>query len=563
VYHLRVQLVPAEETLASGEVRERPRPHPHDATLNLMVPPPPEPGTPPPPVRLTISVAAENFEIEGPSRIEIVVPLEGKSPAVPFGLRGLEAGPGRIMVDFAQDGQPVGSVDLLPEVVADLAASRQAGGSASPSGELSLSLGVGPAPAAPDVVLKVFEHRLAGHPGRLRFVLSSSHPALADLPVLDGDLGTLDLQAEVADWVAEQLRAVGDLADRADVAIDDAARPLAAVGFNLYQQLLPPAVQELSWTLRRRGVRTLLVLSDEPYIPWELIKPFRADPLTGEIIGEDGFWAESYAMARWLRGRPPAPRLAIARVLGVAAGSGAPAPHPNSTRDMVRTGATTTAAATPDSSEGSEAERPGFGRPGDIAAADEELTILRSLEALGARVDRLPALRGAVRQAFEEGSFDLLHLVSHGSFDDLMRGDASAVYLDDGAFTAAELSPMMAAALRRAAPLVVFNTCHGGRIGYSLTRLGSWGAHLVRLGCGGFISALWPVSDRAALAFARAFYEQLAGKCPLGEAVRRARLLVRDKYPGDPTWLAYSCFADPTARIDDGAFGASITGALP
>src|SRR5205807_1819530 len=126
---------------------------------------------------------------------------------------------------------------------------------------------------------------------------------------------------------------------------------------------------------------------------------------------------------------------------------------------------------------------------------------LRSLEALGARVDRLPALRGAVRRAFEEGSFDLLHLVSHGSFDGLTRGDASAVYLDDGAFTAAELSPMMAAALRRTAPLVIFNTCHGGRIGFSVTQLGSWGAHLVRLGCGGFVSALWPVSDRAALAF--------------------------------------------------------------
>ena len=67
-----------------------------------------------------------------------------------------------------------------------------------------------------------------------------------------------------------------------------------------------------------------------------------------------------------------------------------------------------------------------------------------------------------------------MHLISHGSFGGLAGGDASAVFLDDGAFTAAELSPMMAAALRRAAPLVMFNTCHCGRIGFSLSRLGSW-----------------------------------------------------------------------------------------
>jgi CHAT domain-containing protein len=182
-------------------------------------------------------------------------------------------------------------------------------------------------------------------------------------------------------------------------------------------------------------------------------------------------------------------------------------------------------------------------------AWDEELELLRSLEALGARVEVRPALRPILRQAFEEGSFDLLHLVSHGTFAAAASGDATAVFLDDGAFTAAELSPRMAGALRRSAPMVIFNTCHCGRSGFSLTRLGSWGAHLVRLGCGAFISALWPVSDRAALGFARAFYGHLAENRPLGEAVRLARLSVRERFPGDPTWLAYRCFADPMARV--------------
>jgi hypothetical protein len=347
---------------------------------------------------------------------------------------------------------------------------------------------------------------------------------------------------------------VGSLAEQAETSADDASRTLAGVGFNLYEHLLPPAVQELSWTFRQRGIKTLMVLSDDPHIPWELIKPFRANPVTGEIMSEDGFWGESYALAHWLRGRPPVPRLSIARVVGVAAALSGSVPEPigsagsvssesvaASTRDMVRIDASSPGVGLPERSGAAE---------GLLAALDEELELLRSLEALGARVERLPALRQTLRQAFEDGSFDLLHLVSHGSFGGCAAGDATAVFLDDGVFTAAELSPRMAGALRRGAPLVIFNTCHCGRMGFSLTRLGSWGAHLVRLGCGAFIGALWPVSDRAALAFARAFYAQLARKCPLGEAVRLARLAVREQFPGDPTWLAYCCFADPTAQVE-------------
>jgi hypothetical protein len=69
------------------------------------------------------------------------------------------------------------------------------------------------------------------------------------------------------------------------------------------------------------------------------------------------------------------------------------------------------------------------------------------------------------------------------------------------------------------------------------------------MGCGGFIGSLWPVRDWAALAFARAFYEGLFRGLPLGEAVCRARQQVRERFPDDPTWLAYRCFADPLARI--------------
>jgi hypothetical protein len=586
--NLRIQLVPATSVLPSGEVCERPKPHVHDTTLDLIAPLPAPAGAPPPSLKLTVSVTAENFDVEGLAHAEIIVPFDGISSAVVFGLRGKEAGPGRIMIDFAQDGRPIGSVDLAPVVVDSDGALRRRDRSAPTSVELSLDLEAGPSTAAPDVVLKVFEHRLAGHPGRLQFVLSSTHPALADLPVLDGDLGTLDLRSEVSEWVNQQLRIIGTLTEQADSSAAEVGCTLASVGYNLYENLLPAAVQELSWTLRERGVKTLMVLSDAPHIPWELIKPFRADPISGAIVSQDGFWGESFALAHWVRGRPPTRRLRISRVMGVAAslsesGKG-PVGRPGSPgskfqvspiRDMAKlsTSLSDTAVSAPDDTETGHATHErlaGVGAiatesaalptvmsaedsrstPESVGSFDEELGVLRGLEAFGARIERLPALRQALRHAFEQGTFDLLHLVSHGTFGGLDAGDATAVYLDDGPFTAAELSPLMAASLRRAAPVVIFNTCHCGRTGFSLTRLGSWGGHLVRLGCGAFIGALWPVSDRAALAFARSSYEQLANRSRLGEAVRVARLRVREQFPDDPTWLAYCCFADPTAQFE-------------
>ena len=65
-------------------------------------------------------MAAENFDIRGPYRVVIVVPRRGKSPAVHFDLRGRQVGPGRVMIDFAQEGNPAGSVDLTPEVVLEV-----------------------------------------------------------------------------------------------------------------------------------------------------------------------------------------------------------------------------------------------------------------------------------------------------------------------------------------------------------------------------------------------------------------------------------------------------------
>jgi hypothetical protein len=482
-------------------------PHAHDVALVLE-------RELPGPVVVTVCVSAENFIIRDKPQAQIVVPLKGNSPAAVFALEGERVGPGRVMVDFFQEGRPLGSVDLRPVVVAGEPAAKQApvtGG----------TLGMG-APGGPEPDVTLLVHEDSQSPGRLHFTLVSRDPRLRDLPVTFGDLKSVDLKEAAATWTWRKLQTLNRFVYAQDsLTLDD-------VGHQLYEKALPEPLQALCWTLAERGVRTVLVLSDEHHIPWELIKPWRTDPATGNRE-EKPFWGESFALTRWLRGPALAGQWAVRQVYATAV------------------------------VDGDEAE--GQGPAADTAAA--EIGVLQSLETAGRRVRVLEPQRGEVTKAFLEGGFDLFHLASHGAFGGRTTGDASAVWLNDAPFRAGDVVPRMEEGLRKAAPLVFFNACETGRVGYSLTQLGSWAGEFVRRGCGGFVGTLWNVSDDGALAFARAFYRVLFQGTPVGEAVRKARLEVRDQYPHDSTWLAYACFADPLATVEGAPAGGLVPASRP
>jgi hypothetical protein len=524
VHELLVRLVPAERTTPSGTVEPLPRPHEHDVTVTLQGP-----------ATVTVAVQAEHFTVEGQAHAALTVPADGPSPSVRFRLRAEAVGPGRVTLDLFQNGRPVGAVTLFPEAVASGAERRERGPARPEGGDLVLAPSP---PPAPDLVILVFENRYAGGPGRLDFRLHSEHPGLRDLPVHFGDVGTLDLRSDVASWVDARLRPLGVLAQGTDLSAEEVDQTLAGIGYTFFDELLPPELQRLFWTFRQRGVRTVQVVSDEPHIPWELIKPYRKDPGTGRIEAEDTFWGQGFALTHWLRGRPAVNQLSFERVFAVATGAANPPAKVPPTRDLVAVKAETPATPGPLPLVGSVA----------LASADEELAILCELRQLGAGVEVLPARKRELRAALERGGFTVLHLACHGAFG-AATADASSLLMEDGEFTAAELSPHLEGPVRSGSPLIFFNACHSGRVGFALTRLGSWGARLVQLGCGCFVGALWPVNDLAALEFARAFYKRLCEGLPVGEAVALARQQVHERYPNDPTWLAYRCFADPLARV--------------
>jgi CHAT domain-containing protein len=127
--------------------------------------------------------------------------------------------------------------------------------------------------------------------------------------------------------------------------------------------------------------------------------------------------------------------------------------------------------------------------------------------------------------------------------------DHSTIKLEDAPFTPDDLGAVMAY-VRPNRPFVFLNACELAQGGLSITDIGGWAKKFVEAGASVFIGAYWSVYDEASFDFAKALYSRLLSGQSLGEAARGARLAVRSD--SDPiTWLAYTVFGDPFAKVED------------
>jgi hypothetical protein len=276
------------------------------------------------------------------------------------------------------------------------------------------------------------------------------------------------------------------------------------LGIQLWDDL-PEAFRRFYWDeLHGREGASIAVYSQEPYLPWELIKPQREPG--GE---EDGFLGAVFNMARWKQAvRFPDP-LTVSRFSVIAPKYG------------------------PDSGS-----RP---LPGAQAEADE------LVKAFGA--DALGGDRATVRRLLEstEG-VQLIHFAGHGDFN-RESADIASIRLSDAALVPGDLTQ---AKLGRASrPFVFLNACEVGEQGWALTRIGGWAEAFTAVGFSGFIGPYWAVNDRVARKAAMLFYRSLSAGLSVAEAVRHIRLkfYTDEEDPGHPSWLAYTLHCQPNIRI--------------
>jgi CHAT domain len=276
---------------------------------------------------------------------------------------------------------------------------------------------------------------------------------------------------------------------------------LVQAGAGLWHELIPPELREQFWD-RQGRIRQLTILSDKDTVPWELLYP--------RDLGHDkGFLVEQFPVTRAVFGKRPASRLGLWPARFVLPAGSLP-------------GA--------DSLPGAEAEVDALRRLLDPSQPDRALvTDLTSL---------LELVRG--------GDFGLLHFACHNRFD---PDDEAAINLGGAQFTPTFLTTAaIDKVLAPSAPTVFINACRSAGLAPKYHRLSGWASMFLDAGAGAFIGSLWAVSDGAAREFAEELYTELKCRATFGEALKAARTKAAAQ-AHDPTWLAYSAYGDPQAKI--------------
>ncbi|MEE8583787.1 MAG: CHAT domain-containing protein, partial [Acidobacteriota bacterium] len=290
----------------------------------------------------------------------------------------------------------------------------------------------------------------------------------------------------------------------------EVVRHLEGIGHDLFHELFSRPLRQ-EYLGFRKTVQSLQITSEEPWIPWELIKPFDSD------LGiDDDFLCIQFQLTRWLSGNRTAPRLIeVTNLACVEAG-------------MVK------------------------GRP-PLPLARREKKMLSALASASPGGELHSPQRSALQDVIhllEKGGNHLIHFVSHGDFDPARPNQSEIMLADGKSLRAHDLQGSIENRLKADQPLVFLNACRVGALSWSLTGLGGWAERWVRrCGCSAFVGPLWSVTDHNAYAFAMGFYRFLQQGKTIGEAVQLTRRMVRKRSPHDPTWLAYSVYAHPNARL--------------
>ncbi|HEU4727288.1 MAG TPA: CHAT domain-containing protein [Kofleriaceae bacterium] len=283
---------------------------------------------------------------------------------------------------------------------------------------------------------------------------------------------------------------------------------LHGIGERLWE-LAPPAFHDAYWSLRGAlgDGFTIQLITDEPHIPWELMRPLRAGASTRLL-------AETHPVARGLLAYPDRlrPRLpSDGDILTVA---------PDYTRRA----------------------QPGL-PPLETAAAESAM-----LQARYGATAIAPASVRQITHVLADGrgaAVRILHFAGHAQTADPV--EQSHVACEDGDVAIAHVRRQETMLGERYRTFVLFNACGAGAAGDALGSVGGWAEAFAYRNFGGFVAPLWAVSDAyARVAMERFFDDVLAHRKPVGEALRDVRASY-GRYA--PTFLSYVYYGDVNARF--------------
>lgn len=446
---------------------------------------------------ITIQVIADGFRMARPDgswRVDLPVTAEDPYPRSTMHLlaepddRRVAARTIRAM--FSVEGQPIGLALRPLAVVADASLLGQAAAPVAPPVDMHLPQGE----RAPDLTIRIEVGETAGQ-GRLLWQLLAADPGV-QVPAepIVVDIGT-DPQGFLRGIIREMNAAEGQ---------PGMYQAMMGIGLTISEQLPAAFWQVLAQVGERSGERppTILILSAEPYVPWELavVEP-PLDPSSPPFLSAQA------VVGRWVLGQrrpklPPPSSLRIGRMAVVS---------------------------------GIYGSQPGWERLYDAEQEAAEMAQRFGATPVNA------ASQDVLRLVKGEPPADVMHFAVHGQYDP--TGEIDGLVLVDGL----TLDPMrVRGSPLRSGPFVFLNACQVGSGEAVLGDYSGLAEAFLFAGASGVIAPLWSIDDVIAREIALRFYDKtLAGDAP-AEVLRRERSAFTDEHSTiSSTYLAYQFFGHP------------------
>jgi hypothetical protein len=434
---------------------------------------------------------------------QLAVPAVGQVSEWSVELMGLRTGLGRVKIAFQQGSTDLASLTLGIVVTDDVTDDR-------PVHSESRSA---PRNSADGLITKLFIQEDYTQRGAivLNYYLTSSalsanavHFKSEPLDASRSTPRTLDLVESIYKELVERSLASTNDWERFNVRTEGTA-------VNLARAVIPPELLRVLWQ-SRDSLHAVHVLSNDPHIPWELLK--LSDPDTKKV---DRHYLAEYRLTRSLQGHMPPSRLHIRDWAYVAA-------------------------------------QYDFETLANVSGEISFIKALTNRFQLNAPREIKPEVV-AIVDALKQPDFDVLHVAAHGRSDPRAI-ESAALFIGDEQTSEGVLpielrtTDLVAANLTSRSPIVFLNACESAKLGRGLANMGGWPRTFWDAGAGAFVGALWPVRSEAAETFARTFYEMLFQEETLCEATQVARKKARKHK--DASWLAYSVYGRPLTQVAGG-----------
>jgi hypothetical protein len=434
----------------------------------------------------------------------IVLPLQGNATSATFwakaGTKAMKLGVVHLLATFNYHGEFLARIQRDIQIQGSTPAALtseapQNRRTVNNSGAvLDTSTQFNTPPVAPDLTLIIKGE------GIEIFSPHFNSPVTGTMPDLKGFPEWLAQHAPVSTGRGSEL--IRDKSEKEEVA--------EGFGEELYDHYAPELFKKAFWMLvdeRGENFRTIQIYTDNPDIPWELMRPVRAD-------GRDrqSFLGLDYSIARWHM-------------------TDGPREHPPFTVRMQKTFVIAP-------------------RYTGARTLDAETTETQAL----AQLDGYSLVNGnmnAVKELFSSSPQGIVHFAGHGELNPT-RGDYE-ILLEDG-----ELDTTRWRSMAKDDPasqtFFFFNACDVGQAKLAGNFVDGWGPAVLGKGASGYIGALFPVDDQVAASFSIYFYKLLHEQMKNGPAdvsaiLEQTRREVYKDTHNNPTALAYVLYGDTNLKF--------------